>query len=220
MGGRRIMIVGNGPVPEGAAGLIDAADLVIRFNDCRSVGAGGSRTDIVAVCNTGRPGKAMAQAGWAGSPPVRAAAAIWCVRDPEKFAAMREPLSRSHPDLDDFCDDYTAGFAGIAVANGKAHLVLSRACHEALEAELAVHAPPPYVVPSSGLVTIAHVLSSPAFADDAVCLAGFGHQGWEWHPFAAERAWVEAHVAAGRLSRIDSLLGATLSSHSSSEPVR
>lgn len=214
------MIVGNGPVPEGAAAPIDAADLVIRFNDCRSVGAGGHRTDIVAVCNTGRPGKAMAQAVWAESPPVRAAAAIWCVRDPEKFAVLREPLSRSHPDLDDFCDDYTADFARLATAGGKAHLVLSRACHEALETELAAHAPPPYVVPSSGLVAIAHVLSSPAFAGDAVCLAGFGHQGWEWHPFAAERAWVEAHVAAGRLSRIDSLLSDSVVSHSSSEPVR
>ena len=51
--GRRIVIVGNGEIGDGLAEAIDAADLVMRFNDCRSVGPGGERTDIVAVCNTG-----------------------------------------------------------------------------------------------------------------------------------------------------------------------
>ncbi len=203
----RIVIAGNGGMPAGAAALIDAADCVVRFNDCRSAGAGGARTDIVAVCNTGRPGKAMlGSPAWRDSAPVCGAREIWCVRDPAKFAALRMPLSLTHPELDDFCDDYTEGFAAWARETGKAHRVIGAACQERLEAELAAHAPAPYVVPSSGLVVIAHLLSAPEHAGDEIVLAGFGHQGWEWHPFAAERAWVEARLDGHRLSRIEALL--------------
>lgn len=210
MARRQIMIVGNGDVPDGAAGLIDAADLVIRFNDCRSVGAGGSRTDIVAVCNTGRPGKGMlSSALWTMNPAVIAARAIWCVRDPQKFRDMRAPLAVSHPELDDFCDDYTEGFAAFAAETGKDHFTIGRDVHEALDVALSAYDPAPYVVPSSGLVAIAHVLAAEEFRDGDICLAGFGHQGWEWHPFAAERRFVDDHVARGRLSRIDTLLATT-----------
>src|SRR5262249_10153878 len=110
--GRAIIIVGNGEFAEGQASLIDAADLVIRFNDCRSVGPGGTRTDMAGVCSPGRPGKAMTEdRGWRANDAVKQASAIWCIRDPAKFEAMREPLLASHPELDDFCDDYTDAFA-------------------------------------------------------------------------------------------------------------
>lgn len=78
------MIVGNGDIEEGGAGIIDAADIVIRFNDCRSYGAGGSRTDAVVVRNTGRPAKAMVGSReWRAHPGVVSAGEIWSVRDPE-----------------------------------------------------------------------------------------------------------------------------------------
>ena len=100
--------------------MTHAADLVIRFNGCRSAGDDASRTDIVAVCNTGRPGKQMLFDGeWADHPAVQAASEIWCVRDPEKFADMRAPLLETHPELDDFCDDYTEGFRDFAAEHGK-----------------------------------------------------------------------------------------------------
>jgi hypothetical protein len=41
------------------ASRFDECDIVIRFNDCQWVGEGGLRTDVVAVCNTGRPAYAM-----------------------------------------------------------------------------------------------------------------------------------------------------------------
>ena len=37
------------------ASRFDECDIVIRFNDCQSAGEGGLKTDVVAVCNTGRP---------------------------------------------------------------------------------------------------------------------------------------------------------------------
>jgi hypothetical protein len=200
---RRIVIVGNGEIGAGLAGTIDAADLVIRFNDCRSVGSGGVRTDIVAVCNTGRPGRAMLEGpGWMGNKAVWLAASIWCVRDPQKFAAMREPLLVEHPELDDFCDDYTDGFADYALQNGKDFHIIPASTHDTLDRDLAPFSPGPYVVPSSGAIVIAEFLTHYRKPGDEVLLAGFGHQGWEWHPWAAEREWVEDLISHGRLARL------------------
>lgn len=202
MGGNRaIVIVGNGDIAPSARQAIEAADLVVRFNDCRSASMSGTRTDAVAVCNTGRPAKAMlASPEWRDHPAVRAASEIWSVRDPRFFAALRAPLALSHPELDDFCDDYTDGFAAFAEETGKRHVVIDRSVHAAAEAALGAYAPAPYVVPSSGMIVIAEVLANHPHADIAV--AGFGHTGWEWHPFAAEKSLVEAHIAAGRLRRL------------------
>jgi hypothetical protein len=198
------MIVGNGEVPEGAAATIDAADLVIRFNDCRSVGRGGTKTDIVAVCNTGRPALAMLGGGrWKTREPVRQAREFWSVRSGAKFAAMRAMLAETHPDLDDFCDDYTTGFETFARATGRQHRIVPADTHERLERDLAHFAPAPYVAPSSGLVAIADVLARVASSGDEIVLAGFGHSGWEWHPFAAERRYVDALAAQGRLRRLN-----------------
>jgi hypothetical protein len=200
---RQIMIVGNGPVDDGDAALIEAADLVIRFNGCRNFGAAGRKTDIIAVCNTGRPGAAMlADPNWRDSEAVKATAEIWSVRDPDKFAAMRPELAVTHPELDDFCDDYTDGFAAFASANGKQHRIITRAVHEDLDLALEAYAPAPYVVPSSGMVVVHAILSDPAHADDTIILAGFGHTGWDGHPFDAECRLTDQLITSGRLMRL------------------
>jgi hypothetical protein len=199
---RRVMIVGNADLGEGEKALTETADIVIRFNDCRSAGPQGGRTDIVAVCNTGRPGKKMLEdAGWRTNPCVAAASEIWSIRDPAKFESLRAPLAISHPELDDFCDDYTQGFAEFCAETGKRHYVLPAATHERLDVELSAYDPQPYVTPSTGLIVIAEFLTRRARADDAILLAGFGHQGWEWHPWEAERCWIDARIHEGRLAR-------------------
>ncbi|MBY3088325.1 Urease operon accessory protein [Rhizobium laguerreae] len=198
---RRIVIVGNGKVGEGGAEIIDAADFVIRFNDCRSFGLGGTRTDAVAVCNTGRPAKAMLGSGnWRAHPAIVDASEIWSVRDPEKFATMRAPLAASHPELDDFCDDYTRLFGDFCAGAGKIHRTVGQRIHDAIDRALAMLEPAPYVVPSSGIIVIGEVLDS--YPNDVVVIAGFGHIGWEGHPFAAEKQLVDAFVKAGRLRRL------------------
>ena len=199
---RRVMIVGNADLSQGEQSLTETADVVIRFNDCRSAGPLGGRTDIVAVCNTGRPGKTMlGEPGWRANPCVAAASEIWSIRNPEKFAALSAPLAISHPELDDFCDDYSPGFGAFCADAGKTHYVLPAATHDRLDAELAAYSPPPYVTPSTGLVVIAEFLASRARADDTILLAGFGHHGWEWHPWEAERRWIDARIREGRLAR-------------------
>lgn len=206
------MIVGNGPVPEGAADVIDAADLVIRFNMTPGFPASGRRTDVLAVCNTGRPAKAMLSSdAWLDGDPVRGCAEIWSVRDPEKFRALRPQLAVTHPGLDDFCDDYTESFARLAVSGGKVHRIIPRRVHEAVDDELVAEQPGDYVVPSSGMVVVAHVLADPAFSGDTICLAGFSHEGWEGHPFAAERRLVDSRIASGGLTRLSSPDASSLS---------
>ncbi|WCK01593.1 Urease operon accessory protein [Agrobacterium tumefaciens] len=201
--GQRIMIVGNGDLPPGVAGFIDLSDIVIRFNDCRSLGAGGSRTDVVAVCNTGRPGHEMTEGrDWRDSDGVRQASAIWSVRDPAKFSEMEPSIRARWPELTDFCADHTAGFAAIAAETGKSHIVIPRAVHERLDAALTAYAPSPYVCPSTGLFAIAHVLESVSGDGDEVAIAGFGHRGWSGHPFAAEQQLVDALASERRLTRI------------------
>lgn len=185
------------------AGFIDLSDLVIRFNDCRSLGAGGRRTDVVAVCNTGRPGHEMTQGrDWRESDGVRQASALWSVRDPAKFSEMEPGIRARWPELTDFCVDYTAGFAAIAAETSKSHIVIPRDVHERLDKALAAHAPAPYVCPSTGLVAIAHVLESVSGDGDEVAIAGFSHQGWSGHPFAAEQQLVDTLSNEGRLARI------------------
>lgn len=206
------MIVGNGDIGEGLAGVIDAADLVMRFNDCRSVGPGGGKTDIVTVCNTGRPGKAMTEgSGWACNKSVWLASSIWCVRDPAKFRAMRNALLRSHPELDDFCDDYTDGFADYARKNGKDFHIVPAATHEALDRTLAAYDPAPHVVPSTGAVAIAEFLTHFRQPGDTIFLAGFGHHGWNGHPWGAEKAWIEGLVSSGAIVRLSTVGSSPLS---------
>lgn len=198
-----IMIVGNGEIDPVCAGQIDTADLVIQFNLCASVGNGGSKTDMIAVCNTGRPAKAMLEsAAWLNSPAVAQASEICCVRDQAKFAALSKSLKSSHPELDDFCDDYTEGYRQFAAATGKAFRTIPAGVHDDVDRALSAFSPPPYVVPSSGMVMIFDALSRFGQRSAKIVLAGFGHQGWQWHPFAAERLLVEQLVADGRLSRI------------------
>lgn len=209
MTGRLFLVLGNGDLPPQAQALVPVADCVIRFNDCRSAADGPVRTDIVAVCNTGRPGRAMALGPeWRERPPVRAAREIWCVRDGAAYAAMRPALALTHPELDDFCDDYTDDFARLAAAEGKSLRVIDPAVTAATRDALAAHDPEPYVVPSSGLITLVEVLAHHAGPQDRVMIAGFGHVGWDGHPFAAERRLVEAYIAAGRLTRVDMLADA------------
>ena len=201
--GRRIAIVGNGEILEGAADIIDCSDLVIRFNDCRSIGSGGEKTDIVAVCNTGRPGKVMTEdAAWRATPGVSQASAIWSVRHPVKFAEMQPSLVQDWPELDDFCADYSDGFAAIAASSGKDHLVIPREVHDELDRVLKIVTVDPYVCPSSGLLAIAYVLSLKGAEDDTVVIAGFSHEGWHGHPFHAEKQLVSAFEAAGRLTNL------------------
>jgi hypothetical protein len=117
-----------------------------------------------------------------------------------KFAALRVPLSQSHPELNDFCDDYTDQFTAFCNATGKRHVVIDQSVHESVDEALRPHEPGPYVVPSSGMIVIAQLLLR--YPDDDIAITGFGHTGWDGHPFAAEKRLVDLYISLGRLRRI------------------
>lgn len=201
--GRLIAIFGNGDLGR-AASLAGEADLVIRFNDARSAGVDAKRTDIIAVCNTGRPAKAMVESVvWRQSEAVCAAREIVCVRAPERYARMSAELADSHPELDDYCDDYTAAFEAFAHQSGKSFCALSSALHEKLEEELVELGAGAFVSPSTGILLMADVLENRSAPGDEILLSGFSHEGWELHPWEAERRWVDARVSEGRLMRAE-----------------
>ena len=199
--GRQIAIFGNGELGAAAALAYDA-DLVIRFNDCRSAGETADRTDIVAVCNTGRPAKILGDdQAWRSSPAMRAASALWCVRNPERFAEMRAPLAESHPELDDFCDDYTETFREIAADNGKQFHVIPRSVHDRLDEAFAGLTDVPYASPSTGILVIEEVIANHLVDGDRILLAGFFHEGWDGHPWDAERKYIQPFEAKGLIER-------------------
>ncbi|NTF34629.1 glycosyltransferase family 29 protein [Rhizobium skierniewicense] len=200
---RNIAIVGNGAFAPSDASRIDNCDVVIRFNDCRSVGDGGSRTDVVAVCNTGRPASAMIrQRTWRETAAIAHANAIWCVRDGGKFAELKPGLIAQQSGLDDFCDDYTDEFAHFATETAKVFTVIPRRYHDRVDLELKTRVTSNYVVPSSGMIAVSYVIGEVAVEDDTVLLAGFGHQGWSGHSFRAERDLIDQYIADGLLRRI------------------
>lgn len=198
----QVMIVGNGEIDPRYATTIETADLIVRFNDCRSSTSSGLRTDVVAVCNTGRPAKIMLESNaWRSHPAVMKAKEIWCVRDPRKFAALRPVLAVQHPELDDFCDDGTPEFQAFCGATGKKCIVIDERIHDWVDDALHLYHPSPYVVPSSGMIVIASVLDQ--FPGARITIVGFGHEGWELHPFAAEKRLVEDYVSLGKLRRLE-----------------
>jgi len=200
---RRVSIVGNGSFSHRDAAIIDHCDLVVRFNDCRSLGEGGWRTDVVAICNTGRPAASMIRTlSWREHPAVASASEFWCVRDVLKFAELKPNLD---PELDDFCDDYTAEFAMFAAKKNKTLRVIPRHHHDRIDDELRSMSPDKYIVPSSGMMAIAYLLGHASSSGDEMILAGFDHTGWEGHPFAAERMLVDRYVAEGLVQRIETL---------------
>ncbi|MCB4769725.1 Urease operon accessory protein [Ancylobacter sp. Lp-2] len=197
-----ILLVGNGSVDPLALSRLDDFDLVVRFNDCRNFASAPGRTDVVAVCNTGRPARQMSAAtAWRRHPAVVAAREIWSVRPPRLFAAARPRIVADHPELADLCDDYTAAFVAFCRATGKRHLTVDEEVHRAAATALAPLAPDSYVTPSSGLIVIEHLLRRRRAA--RIVLAGFDHAGWSGHPFAAEARLVDSYVRQGLMSRLE-----------------
>ncbi len=199
---RRVVVVGNGPVDRDIRPILSRADWVVRFNKFRSYGGNsGTRTDAVAVCNTGRPAKGMLSDGeWLAHPALAEAQQVLCVRDVHKFEELRPGILARHPDLDDFFEDFTDAFHALAEETGKGFRVIDRAVHERVDAQIALIGAE-YVVPSSGMIVIEDLLSADD-VDGPVQVVGFSHQGWELHPFAAERALVDRYVQEGRVVRL------------------
>ncbi len=185
-----LAIVGNAPGIGAAAGVIDAADYVVRFNNAAGFGdLTGSRVTHLALVNRGGQMREwLEDRDFLKRPVVQAAQAFILPfpllaaeeNGPEPICWTREALARLRP-------------------SGRPIHILPQSLHDRARRLLAPHTRG-CPNPSTGfLVTLALLLDRACHADP-VRAYGFGFDGWPGHPWAAERAWFADVQGAGRLS--------------------
>ena len=183
-----LAVVGNAPGLEAAA-AIDAAPVVVRFNNAAGFGgAAGSRLTHLALVNRGGQMRAwLADPHFLDRPALRAAQAFIL-----PFPML--PAEQNRPEQTCWTREALARLAPL----GKPIHILPEALHCEGRRRLG-----PGTTgrpnPSTGfLVTLALLLGRPA-RSAPVDAYGFGFAGWPGHPWAAERAWFADEAAAGRL---------------------
>ena len=205
----RAVLIGNAPPRADLAGVIDRADFVARINTCAGLGAEyGNRTDRVYLCNTGGVARRFIRSDELH-------------RTIASSGAREVVFSYPHVSLRRKLHCILRGKRGTGVDRTRALIeVLSRhglKCSlmptEVYEQVLShVKAQPEYRelaremplwVPSSGGMALAHMARDPVLAEHRIALVGFGFQGWQGHPWFAEKAYAEQLQQAGRLSFLD-----------------
>lgn len=204
MGGH-VFIVGNADVDVDHGPEIDAADVVVRFNRCRNLGRNtGRRTTELWLTNTGRAGLEFVD-------QARTAKLLERV-GPHRVLMPRPapgPLRRRLMVLLSRTSELEHG-AGIARAVRLAGLScdyaasdLPRETMRALRA-YGIATPRPKA-PSTGILAVHHFATAPAYRDHRISLVGFRFEGWRWHPWRLERAYVDDLESQGRLVLRDRL---------------
>jgi hypothetical protein len=199
-----VVIVGNAPLGYDYSALVDTADVVVRLNDCkRNLGRSGTKTTILCVNNTGVPARGyIAQAPVLTNPLCRGVDEFWFPRDSSTHRAW---VSRIRPNRDDEYEDLTDGIVAANRLQGKTLVRCSAAMNDALFTALQTIErgdgipDGSFECPSTGMLAIAWSLMDPRFHAHRVVLVGFRFEGWEYHPWRAERRLVEEHVRSGRV---------------------
>lgn len=193
---KRLVVVGNGPVARDLSGHVDTADFVIRFNEPKaSRGMTGTRTDLLFVCNTGKPMRLRLQnPHYLDLPTVRAARQVVLPYHPVVIARYFEQpnlLSRLRGKRTDLTMP-TVDRLGRA---GKTVSILPPQFYEDGCHELGLHgARMKSVFPSTGYFGIRYAILhfDPARWKLEIC--GFSWQGWASHAWADERRWVRERM--------------------------
>ncbi|WP_244642357.1 hypothetical protein [Phyllobacterium sp. 628] len=198
-------IVGNGPIAADLSAAIDASDFVVRFNEPKcSIGMSGTRTDILFMCNAGKPmQRRLSDPLFLQSPILQAAEQVILAYHPHiiaRYFPKPNPLSQ----IKGRRSDWTMETVKALGAVGKANTILPvqfylNGCRELglPEAQMGK------VFPSTGYFGIYYVLNHKQFANWDISVCGFSWQGWKRHAWADEQQWVKSKVETGRLIVID-----------------
>lgn len=177
----RIALVGNGPVDYRHASEIDAHDMVIRFNACPHYGRAGRRIDILVLMNAGSP-------GWRFTTKKKALNKTAVTRAREIWFAVHPVVQQETRGDDPHSGDYAEAIVRDHL-NGQRWTYIDREDH--IAARIALHAlgAPADNTPTSGMLALIHArrILNPSH----VTLYGFTHEGWEGHPWDAERRFVD-----------------------------
>ena len=198
---RRVAIVGNGPVADGAGADIDAADLVVRFNDAvHEPGRAGSRTDILFLVNSGKTMQRRIQ------DPSFVASVIF--RDASRLILPYHPdvIARYHPRpnilsrLKGRKSDWTAEAISVFGRHGKEVSVLPLQFYEECCAELGIaEGDRRRLFPSTGFIGIRYAIEIYPAPEWQIDLYGFSWEGWKRHAWSGERAWIAERIRDGSL---------------------
>ncbi len=183
---RSIALVGNGPLPPGEGEVIDQHDLVVRFNSCSSYGEGGYRTDVLVLTNTGEPAKVFASNDTAiNENALISARVFWIARSPELVARERE----RYPDQAAYWTDHATEIIRNRVGSRPFRFLDAKIYWSAQE-ELKKYGATDGHQPSTGMLALFHIKNT-MWWPFRVTLFGFTHEGWEGHPWQAERALID-----------------------------
>ncbi|HET6390997.1 hypothetical protein [Hyphomicrobium sp.] len=184
-----VAIVGNGPIDCSQALEIDSHDVVVRFNGCRNFGASGYRTDYLVLTNTGEPARQFAFDPHAlNAHALKAAGSILLARPPDLVAREVRKFPRDR--------EYWETFDRELVENriGHKHWSYMRASiYREARATLIRYGAKKSDQPSTGMLALFYLARNfrKRLRSSALTLYGFTHQGWDRHPWNAERALID-----------------------------
>lgn len=196
MQAKRLTIVGNGPLPAGAAAHIDASDAVIRFNNpVHSPALAGTRTDILFVVNSGKSMQArLEDPGFLTSPFFAVAKEIVLPYDPEvirKYHPKPNPISYLAGRRADWTEKTVRQFE---TAGKEVHMLSADFYEESCDDLGIGKADRSKVFPSTGFLGIRYAMAHYPKPNWTIEIAGFAWTGWKRHDWAAERRWVNERL--------------------------
>lgn len=192
---RTVAVVGNGPVSWLDSFRIDRCDVVIRFNEWKNYRRhGGRRADVLCICNTGAPARKFIERNLIGGAPfIERISEVWFPRDEEVHKRHASVFDPDAP-ASEF-EDLSEGLVSSNRLSGKRLIHFSGAFNQAVFDSLSRRAVGPFLCPSTGILAIEYVLCNPRFAGSRKFVFGFSHQGWDGHPWQAERALLDERRA-------------------------
>jgi hypothetical protein len=200
-----VAIVGNGPVPDGVAEMIDASGVVIRFNEpLQPVERIGARTDILFLMNSGKTMQhRLSDPAFVQSQAFRNARRVVLPYHPS-IVAKYHPRPNILSRLKGRKADWTTETLAMLEQAGKEAVVLPAAFYEESCGELGIPAERRNAVfPSSGFLGIRYALTNFMPPQWKIGICGFGWDGWKRHPWADERRIVASLIECGEISVID-----------------
>lgn len=190
----KVVLVGNGPVPQIPAGLFEDA-FVVRFNKPRrTIPEVGTRCDALAITNHGNPARHFAsRRKFLGLPYIQPATEIWFPR-PRKYSSrfwmFNHPVRRIRWVL-----DHSRHIVERNQLQAQTVVLFSRALWESAFQTLGLSLDQDQISPSTGFLTLIYALGR--FPDTTKHLIAFTFEGSEAHPWAQERAAAERFEREG-----------------------
>jgi hypothetical protein len=196
-----LYVVGSAPLVVDCSTAINGADLVVRFNDCKTLGGySGNRTDMLFVNNLGISGSRFIREQSLMKLNLADSAEVVFVRSAPVHWRHFRGVSSHFPGRSARQPDHAEG---IVEANGLQRLKVRRLTDEfnaSVFNMLALCSASPFVSPSTGFLCVESLMHNPAFSDYRIHLVGFGFFGWHGHPWRAEQFILNAYAEDGRLT--------------------